>query len=139
MDFRYTKEQDAFREEFTSWLKQNLPEGHDRPEPMKFESEEEWAEAYRQFQKKLYEAGYAAMHYPKEYGGQGRTVMEGVIVLQTLSYMCGKIVRPGGITHGMAVPTIYLRGTEEQKKRYLPKIFDGTLCLITKVPQTMIL
>jgi len=53
MDFRYTKEQDAFREEFTSWLKQNLPEGHDRPEPMKFESEEEWAEAYRQFQKKL--------------------------------------------------------------------------------------
>lgn len=30
------------------------------------ESVDEWSQAYRQFQKKLFEAGYAAMHYPQE-------------------------------------------------------------------------
>ncbi len=66
------------------------------------------------------------MHYPEEVGGQGKTLMEEVIVLQTLASTCMELRTPGVITHGMAVPTIFHCGNEEQKREFLPKIFDGT-------------
>jgi alkylation response protein AidB-like acyl-CoA dehydrogenase len=126
MDFRFTPEQEAFREEFTSWLEKNLPEDWDPSRYRSYETSEEWARAYKDFQKRLFEGGYAAMHYPKEVGGQGRTLMEEVIVLQALAYTCIELRMPGVITHGMAVPTIFTCGNEEQKRKYLPKILDGT-------------
>jgi alkylation response protein AidB-like acyl-CoA dehydrogenase len=66
------------------------------------------------------------MHYPKEVGGQGKTLMEEIIVLKTLAYTCAELKMPGGITHGMAAPTILHCGNEDQKRKYLPKMIDGT-------------
>lgn len=126
MDFRFTPEQEAFREEFVSWLEKNLPEGWDPSRYRNYESFDEWARAYKDFQKRLSDGGYAAMHYPHEVGGQGKTLMEEVIVLQTLASACMELRTPGIITHGMAVPTIFHCGNEDQKREFLPKIFDGT-------------
>ena len=66
------------------------------------------------------------MHYPKEYGGQGRTLMEEAIVIQILAATCIELRMPGFIAHGMAAPTIFHCGSEEQKREFLPKILDGT-------------
>ncbi|MFH1090901.1 MAG: acyl-CoA dehydrogenase family protein [Pseudomonadota bacterium] len=125
MDFNFTPEQNEFREIFSRWVDKNLPSGFDPQKLSNFKSNQEWAFAYKEFQKRLFEAGYAAMHYPQEYGGQGRTLMEEVIVLQTLAAKCTELRTPGVITHGMAVPTIYVCGSEEQKKEFLPRIFNG--------------
>jgi len=126
MDFRLTPEQEAFREEFASWLTDNLPDDWDASRYRNYDSQEEWGRAYRDFQRRLFDGGYTAMHYPKDYGGQGKTLMEEVIVSQTLFSTCPELRFPGVVTHGMAVPTIFICGNEEQKREFLPKIMDGT-------------
>jgi len=126
MDYRFTPEQENFRKEFVSWLNKNIPEDWSPDRLFNYDTKEAWIEAYKKFQKRLFDAGYAAMHYPKEYGGQGKSLMNEVIVLQTLAGTCYELRMPGVITHGMAVPTIATRGSEEQKKEFLPRIFDGT-------------
>ena len=126
MDFRFTPEQEVFRQEFVSWLEKNLPDGWDPSRYRNYDSTAEWARAYKDFQRRLFEAGYAGLHYPKEYGGQGKTLMEEVIVLQTLAATCLELRAPGVITFGMAAPTLFTCGSEEQKRKFLPKILDGT-------------
>ena len=126
MDFRLTPEQEAFKEKFTQWLLSNLPPGFDPKKRLNYETAEEWSAAHRAFQKSLFEAGYAGMHYPKEYGGQGLGMMENVIVSQVVSAECNELRYPGMITFGMAAPTVHITGTEEQKREFLPKMLDGT-------------
>lgn len=126
MDFRLTPEQEAFREGFVSWLNKNLPDDWDPSRYRNYDSQEELKRAYQDFQKRLFGAGYSAMHYPKAYGGQGKTLMEEVIVLQTLYSTCPELRAPGVVTHAMAVPTIFTCGNEEQKREFLPRIMDGT-------------
>ena len=126
MDFRFSPEQEAFRQEFVAWLEKNLPDNWDPSRYRNYDSTEEWARTYCDFQKRLFDAGYVGLQYPKEYGGQGRTLMEEVVVLQTLASTCIELRVPGVVTHGMAVPTIFVCGNEEQKREFLPKILDGT-------------
>ena len=126
MDYRLTSEQEAFRRKFASWLKKNLPDGFDPSRIRNFQTDEAWGDAYRGFQRKLFDAGYAGMHYPKAYGGQGKGLMEEVIVLQGIASTCMELRTPGQITLGMPAPTIYMCGTEEQKQEFLPKILNGT-------------
>ena len=126
MDFRLTPEQEAFREEFISWLNKNLPDDWDPSRYRNYDSQEEWGRAYSDFQRRLFDGGYAVMHYPKEYGGQGKSLMEEVIVSQGLFSTCPELRIPGVVTHGMVVPTIFTCGNEEQKRAFLPKILDGT-------------
>jgi len=126
MDFRFTPEQETFREEFVSWLNKNLPDGWNPSLYRNYDSQEEWGRAYSDFQRRLFDGGYTAMDYPKEYGGQGKSLMEEVIVSQTLFSTCPELRYPGVVTHGMAVPTIFICGNEEQKREFLPKILDGT-------------
>ncbi len=126
MDYRLDRRQEAFRKEFVSWLEKNLPADFDPSRYRNYHTAEDWGRAYRDFQKRLFQAGYAAMHYPKEYGGQGKTLMEEVIVMQVLASTCMELRGPGMIMHGMAAPTILHCGNEEQKRKYLPGIIDGT-------------
>ncbi len=78
------------------------------------------------FHKKLADAGFAGITYPKEYGGQGLTpaharafnaaVAEGGYILPLGPFYIGQ---------GMCLPTIYTHGTEEQKKRFMPELING--------------
>ncbi len=124
MDFRPTPSQEAFRDEVREWLKRNLPQewtsraisGPDVPR----------AEAYeflRQWQKKLYAAGFIGLTWPKEYGGRGLTFMEELILHEELALVkAPPVLNILGI--GMAGPTIIAYGTPEQKQRYLAKILS---------------
>ncbi|GHC78231.1 acyl-CoA dehydrogenase family protein [Limoniibacter endophyticus] len=80
-----------------------------------------------EFVRAMTEAGYLAALIPEEYGGSGLGLRDAVTILETVHASGGN----GGACHAqMYVMGIILRhGSEEQKKRWLPKIADGSLRL----------
>ena len=123
MELAYSKEDEAFRKEVRTWLKQNLPKKDkaisDLPphDPERIRRGKEW-------QRKLYDAGYVAMSWPKEYGGQGADVMRQTIVNEeVILARAPGLVGASGLT--MLGPTLIQCGTEEQRRRYLPKILTA--------------
>lgn len=124
MNFDYTPEQEAFRQEVRVWLEENLPEGWGTPEYKTPETLEEQVELSRWWQRKLYEGGWAGLNWPKEYGGRGATLMERLIFNEEQArHDAPEVLNVIGV--GLAGPTIIRHGTEEQKKRYLQKILNG--------------
>ncbi|MEE8311484.1 MAG: acyl-CoA dehydrogenase family protein [Candidatus Binatia bacterium] len=127
MDFDDTKQEAEFRAEVRSWLEANteLRGPDDPPEDMLGERlTEDDLVATRAWQKKKAEAGWACLRWPKEYGGRDATTIQSVIWGQEES----KFRTPPnifGIGHGMCGPTIMTHGSEEQKKRWIPKLLSG--------------
>ena len=107
MDLRDTADEAAFRAELRDWLAANLP-----------------AEPGREWSRKLYDAGYAGLTWPAEYGGKGAPYSHQAILLEE-SARAGAPMHMGVIGLGMAGPTIITHGTDEQKQRYLPKILSA--------------
>lgn len=126
MDFRLSPSEEAFRSGFRAWLRETLPEEWDASYYRVYDSPDEWSRAHREFQLKLADAGYAGLHYAPEYGGQGKSLTEEMIVLEEIAGVCLELKMPGIITFGMACPTILICGNEEQKREFLPKALDGT-------------
>jgi alkylation response protein AidB-like acyl-CoA dehydrogenase len=122
MDFSLTPEQETFRQTVRAWLKENLPrEWKDlgRSDIPRVET----YELLRTWQRKLYDAGFIGLTWPKEYGGHGLTFMEELILQEEIALAkAPPILNILGV--GMAGPTIIAYGTEEQKKRYPPKILS---------------
>ncbi|MFA4835007.1 MAG: acyl-CoA dehydrogenase family protein [Dehalococcoidia bacterium] len=124
MDFAFTPEEEAFRQEIRDFLKQELPEGWVGPA-----SNEELLERDdlfalgRKLAPKLAQKGWLTMGWPKEYGGQERSHIAQTIFREE---MCYNVV-PGIDISGTANvgPTILAYGTEEQKKQHLLPIARG--------------
>jgi alkylation response protein AidB-like acyl-CoA dehydrogenase len=113
MDLRYTNEDEAFRQDVRNWLEANLP----RTKLRTMAERQAW-------HRKLYDAGYVGMGWPKEYGGQEARPMEQAIVAEELA----RVNAPQGVNGlgiGIVGPTLIHHGTEEQKKRYLKNILSG--------------
>ena len=121
MDFRDTPEEAAFRQELRDWFEANLPAGWREQGPTVGRTEEE---ASREWSKKLYEAGYAGLTWPKEFGGAGAPYTHQAILLEE-SARAETPDHIGVIGLGMAGPTIIAHGTDEQKSRHLQKILSG--------------
>ena len=124
MDFTLTPEQQSFRDEVRDWLKRNLPRSW--VERLHGGSDIPRADAYeflRQWQGKLNEAGFVGLTWPKESGGRGLTFMEEMILQQEMALAKAPPVL-NILAVGMAGPTIIAYGTEEQKKRYPPKMLS---------------
>jgi alkylation response protein AidB-like acyl-CoA dehydrogenase len=121
VDLRDTPEEAAFRGELRAWLEENLPEelrGH-RGGAARFEGPE-----MRAWSRALYDAGYAGLTWPKEYGGGGAPYTFQAIFLEEMA----RAEAPphiGVIGLGMAGPTIIAHGTGEQKARYLAPILSA--------------
>jgi len=128
MDFNYSPEEEAFRKEVRDWLEENmqeLPKWYGNPDVPGPESDSEESHQFTiWWHRKLYDAGYVGLPWPKEYGGRGATVMEQVVFNEELA----KHRAPGPtnvIGIGWCGPTIMAVGTEEQKKRFLHKILTA--------------
>ena len=113
MDLNYTPEDVAFRKQVRAWLEQNLP-----ADPLRGLAER------KVWHRKLYEAGYLGMGWPKEYGGQGARPMEQAIVADEMA-RSGAPSPTNGLGLGIVGPTIVVHGNEWQKKRYLQKILTA--------------
>jgi alkylation response protein AidB-like acyl-CoA dehydrogenase len=122
MDFAFTPEQEAFRQEIRQWTKDNLPPDWGE---LEFRAEHENREFTRQIAKKLGEKGWLAAAWPKEYGGLGLSPMEQLIYKEEMTYhrVPGIDMGVGGIT--WIGPALMILGTEEQKKEHLPPLARG--------------
>ena len=121
MDLNDTPEQAAYRAEVRAWLERNARHA---PARRGTGDDEAAIAAHRAWQRRMAEAGYVGVTWPREYGGAGRGPLEQVIVNQELN----RAGLPGildAIGVGMLGPTIIAHGTEAQKERYLAPMLHG--------------
>jgi len=122
MDLRYTDDEEQFRLELRRWLAEVLP--HVGPEPAR----DDW-EARRAYdanwQRMLFDAGYAGINWPSEYGGRGATPTEHLVFLEETERARAPYVGMNfvGLLH--AGPTLVVEASDEQKAAHLPGILRG--------------
>jgi alkylation response protein AidB-like acyl-CoA dehydrogenase len=121
MDFKYSEEDETFRSEFRKWLEANVPrDWRDDDELADPDTQSEF-ERRRAWHRKLYDAGWMCIHWPKEFGGRGATLMQQFIYHQELDRAkAPPVVNFQGIAR--VGPTLMQWGTPEQKARFIPKI-----------------
>jgi alkylation response protein AidB-like acyl-CoA dehydrogenase len=126
MEFRFTPEQEALRQELKDFLNKEVPDAW-QDEDSDGASDEQW-EFGRQFQKKLAARGWLVPHWPKTYGGADMGVMEQVVMREETAYHRAPLPDIFGVN--MLGPVMMMFGTEAQKKTYLPDIAsaDVTWC-----------
>src|SRR4051812_38333638 len=118
MELRDTPDEAAFRQEVRDFIAQNLPDSAKERGARRFEDDD------REWSRRLGEAGYAGLTWPKEYGGAGAPYSRQAIFLEETA-RAGAPSHLGVIGLGMAGPTIIAWGTAEQKERYLAKILSA--------------
>ncbi len=125
---------EVFRAEVRTWLdanaKRRSADSNDFKRRMAVstqqtrEQELEHVASCKAWQRKIFDAGYAGIAVPTEYGGQGRTPAEQRVFSQEAArYEIDTGVFSVGI--GMVLPTLLVHGTEEQKQRFIPALLRG--------------
>jgi alkylation response protein AidB-like acyl-CoA dehydrogenase len=124
MDFDFTPEQEAFRQEVTEWLRVNLPDDLRGRGFAASRADRAHVDRLRAWQKKMYGAGYVGMDWPREFGGRGASLVEQIILYEEMARaQSPQPVNRGGLS--MLGPTLMKYGTEAQQKRFLPKILTA--------------
>ena len=121
MDLNLSPEELQFRDELRAWLDANAP--HDWSEWREKPTEESFP-YLRAWQRKLYEGRWAAVSWPKEYGGRSATLTQQAIFWEEMA----RVEAPpmaNSLGLGLIGPTIITYGTEEQKRRFIPKILSA--------------
>lgn len=128
MDFRYTAEQEAFRVRLREWLERNRQDVFgDSSDPLN-EREEDGETRWRkmlEWHRRLYESGYVALHWPKEWGGGGANLVEQVIYQDEVLRLGLPLYGANQLALDRIGFTLMAFGTEEQKRRYLPKMLTA--------------
>ncbi len=125
MDFAMTEEDEAFRAELRSWLDANLPDFAQSGEIGDETQADRRTMARRQaWQRRLHEGHWAAINWPKSWGGREATVSQNFIYSEVMA----KAKSPG-IYNANGIwqigPMIIRWGTEEQQQRWLPGILSA--------------
>ena len=116
MNLQFTPEEEAFRAEARAWLEANVPAG-----PLPSGDTREGFAVCVEWEKKLFEGGWAAVSWPVEYGGRGATLNEWCIFEEEY-YRAGA---PSRVTQNgifLLAPTLFEAGTDEQKARILKRM-----------------
>ena len=125
MDARFSEEDEAFRREIAGWLEQNLSgefenvrgRGGPGDEHALFEERHAW-------ERKLGEAGWIGIGWPKSVGGRDLDLSQQVVFHEEYA-RAGGPGRVGHIGEGLLAPTLIHYGSDEQKQRFLPAIRSG--------------
>jgi alkylation response protein AidB-like acyl-CoA dehydrogenase len=126
MDFSDSPEHAAFRVDFRRWLEENLPPEicADDAADQRVAPDRETLEKRITWQKKMHAAGWVGISWPKEYGGRGASFMQQVIFDEEY-FRARAPVLPTASALNLLGPTLIHWGTEEQKKRHLPRILSA--------------
>ncbi len=122
MELRDTPAEAELRAELRAWLQRVLPElpappgRDDWPARVAFDTD---------WQRRLFEAGYAGMSWPKEYGGRDAPPGEQLVFLEETTRARAPYVGVNFVGTLHAGPTLIAEGTEEQKEQHIPKILRG--------------
>src|SRR5256886_6300928 len=120
MDLNYSVEEVDFRDAMRTWLSENLPRDlKDKVDRYEHLSKEDLLRWHRILAGK----GWVAPAWPKEWGGTGWNVVQRYIFEEELGYVGAPPLIPFGLA--MCAPVLLRFGTEAQKKRFLPRIYQG--------------
>lgn len=122
MDFRFTAEEEQFRQDLKGFLKEELPADWRYGV---IEASEDDAGLERSMRRKLAQRGWLTMGWPKEYGGQDASPITQLIFNEEMAYHRAPGRDVFGI--GMLGPTLMVHGSEEQKRKYLGDIARGEI------------
>ena len=122
MEFQFSPEDEAFRQEVRAFIQRELPsewEGGGR-----YPDEDDW-ELTLQLRKKMADNGWLTMHWPQEYGGQDATPVRSAVFSEELTYHR----TPGRDIFGVRMmgATLMIHGTEEQRQTHLPPVARGEI------------
>ena len=123
----------SFRLRAREWIRDNLPrlpEGSNAPdgEGRGQVDDAAWLRA-RQLQRLLFDAGFAGICYPTEYGGQGLTpAHQKAFTEESAGYQMPLLLNVP--TFSICGPVLLELGTEEQKREHLPKVLSGERVLV---------
>ncbi|NEW86003.1 acyl-CoA dehydrogenase [Rhodopseudomonas sp. WA056] len=129
MNFDDTPQEAEFRAHARAWIDANAPKQYEQ-ELTKSGlgrislKNADIVEVGKAWQKKKAEGGWACLTWPSEYGGRGATPIEKVIWQQEEG-VYGKLTQPFQIGEGMCGPTVMAYGSEDDKRKYLPKLASG--------------
>jgi alkylation response protein AidB-like acyl-CoA dehydrogenase len=125
VDFSFTPEEQAFREEVSDFLDREGPrEWHEKKVSFfDMSGQKDWIPVHREMSRKLGARGWLSMHWPVEYGGRGLSPFYRIILREELArHHC-----PGyhSLSVDFVAPAILHKGSEELKNRHLPGIASG--------------
>jgi alkylation response protein AidB-like acyl-CoA dehydrogenase len=122
MDFKYSSEQQAFREDLRAWLEARSGDGQIQDnEPASLEA---MVERGKVWQRDLYDGGWCGIHWPAAYGGRGAGLVEQIIFQEEMARVGSpQLINLLALT--LVGPVIIAHGTEAQKKRYLEPILKA--------------
>ncbi len=119
MDFRFTEEQDGFRQEVRTFLEGEISRGLFKP------SCDGWIQGFSpEFTKKVAQKGWIGLSWPKEYGGQGRSNVDRFILTEEMLRYGAPAALHWFADRQIGRAIIHF-GTDEQKKEFLPMIRRG--------------
>lgn len=119
MDLDFTDSENAFRQECKIWLEANVPR-----DPLPSGDTREGFSQHLEWERKLFDAKWAAVSWPKRFGGREASLVEWLIFEEEY-YLCGA---PSRVTQNgifLLAPTLFELGTEEQKERILRPMARG--------------
>ena len=114
MDLSYTREEEAFRARVRDWIAQNQPAAGRAP----------GTEDLRAWQRRLHQAGFLGAAWPKEHGGAGLSPMEQAILNEELA-RANAPAPLGSMGISWVGPAILRFGSEEQKRKFIPRLLAG--------------
>ena len=118
MDFDLSPEDLAFRDELRDWLTEHTPPDIDVAATF------DEAEKLRDWQRTLHSGRWVGIHWPAEYGGRGASLLQVAIYNAELARArAPQILGRAGVN--LVGPTLISHGTEEQRRRWLPKILSA--------------
>ncbi|MGB3808771.1 MAG: acyl-CoA dehydrogenase family protein [Parvibaculum sp.] len=120
------QELDEFRAEVHAWFEENAPADPGFLLPISFMEVGTDEQFYflRDWQRKVYEAGYLGMAWPKEYGGGGKPqILQDIVTREMVRRQVPFMFNTIGLN--WAGPLILNMGTEQNKKDYIPGILSG--------------
>ena len=122
MDLRYSKEDEAFRVQIRAWLEKAVP-AHGPPPPA-----DDWPARRRYdtaWQRKLFDAGYAGLAWPAEFGGRGLPITQQLVYLEEYARADAPYISVNFVGLMHAGPTLIAEGTDLQRRAHLPRILRG--------------
>lgn len=119
MDIGFSPGETRFREECRDWLHANVPA---EQRPLHAADAIDFDKAW---QRQLFDAGWAGINWPTEYGGRGLSIVQQVIWLEEYAKAHAPWIGANfvGINHGG--PTLIINASEDQKAWHLPRILSG--------------
>lgn len=117
MDFELTEDQKMIKEAAREFASEKLA-----PNAQEFDEKEEIP---RDLYKELAELGYLGMLMPEEYGGSGLDFISYILVMEEFARACAALQISLSVHNSLVCDAIFKFGTEEQKKKYLPKLTRG--------------